>query len=74
MNNELKAGALFAGIGGFCVGFRQAGIPTEWAVELDSAAVTTYEANIGKKHFGAEGHEGVALANPLFAGSETKPY
>lgn len=48
MTNELKAGALFAGIGGFCEGFRQAGISTEWAVELDPAAVCTYEANFGK--------------------------
>jgi DNA (cytosine-5)-methyltransferase 1 len=47
MAKELKAGALFAGIGGFCVGFRNESIATEWAVELDPAAVTTYEANVG---------------------------
>ncbi len=48
MSQKLKAGALFAGIGGFCVGFRDVGIDTDWAIEYDSAAVTTYEANIGK--------------------------
>jgi DNA (cytosine-5)-methyltransferase 1 len=40
-----KCGALFAGIGGFCLGFRDAGIPTAWAVENDAHASTTYRAN-----------------------------
>jgi DNA (cytosine-5)-methyltransferase 1 len=43
---ELKAGALFSGIGGFCLGFQEAGIKTVWAVENDPASVMTYEANI----------------------------
>ena len=43
---ELKAGALFAGIGGFCLGFKQAGIKTIWAVENNPAAVETYCHNI----------------------------
>jgi DNA (cytosine-5)-methyltransferase 1 len=42
---ELKAGALFSGIGGFCLGFQEAGIKTVWAVENDPASVMTYEAN-----------------------------
>lgn len=45
--NSLKAGALFAGIGGFCVGFQQSNIPTAWAIENDLAAVGTYRANLG---------------------------
>lgn len=45
--SQLKAGALFAGIGGFCVGFQDQGIETAWAVENDPAAVATYSANIG---------------------------
>jgi DNA (cytosine-5)-methyltransferase 1 len=44
---SLKAGALFAGIGGFCVGFQQSNIPTAWAIENDLAAVGTYRANLG---------------------------
>lgn len=44
--NELKAGALFAGIGGFCLGFAQSGIKTVWAVENNPAAVQTYQHNI----------------------------
>lgn len=47
--STLKAGALFAGIGGFCVGFQKSNIPTEWALENDLAAVATYTANIGNK-------------------------
>jgi len=47
-NSQIKAGALFAGIGGFCVGFKDQDIETAWAVENDLAAVETYSANIGK--------------------------
>ena len=41
----MKAGALFAGIGGFCAGFEDVGISTEWAVEFDSHAAATYAHN-----------------------------
>jgi len=47
VNGKFKAGALFSGIGGFCLGFRKHGIETAWAVENDSAAVSTYVENIG---------------------------
>lgn len=43
----LTAGALFAGIGGFCLGLRGHKIDTKWAVENDPAAVQTYEDNLG---------------------------
>ncbi|MCC2963464.1 DNA (cytosine-5-)-methyltransferase [Massilia sp. IC2-278] len=46
-DSQLTAGALFAGIGGFCVGFQNQGIKTTWAVENDFAAVDTYSANVG---------------------------
>jgi DNA (cytosine-5)-methyltransferase 1 len=42
------AGALFSGIGGFCLGFREQKIETAWAVENDTAAVQTYEENLGR--------------------------
>jgi DNA (cytosine-5)-methyltransferase 1 len=45
MEKTYKAGALFSGIGGFCLGFEKAGIHTEWAVELDPFAARTYEKN-----------------------------
>ena len=41
------AGALFSGIGGFCLGFREHNIETKWAVENDAFAVQTYEENLG---------------------------
>jgi DNA (cytosine-5)-methyltransferase 1 len=46
MDSKVIAGALFAGIGGFCLGFEKAGVRTAWAVENDVAAVATYTANI----------------------------
>lgn len=45
MIENLKCGALFAGIGGFCAGFGKAGMPTSWAVELDPHASATYRHN-----------------------------
>lgn len=42
---NLKAGSLFAGIGGFCLGLKHLGIETAWAVENDQAAVATYRKN-----------------------------
>jgi DNA (cytosine-5)-methyltransferase 1 len=41
----MKAGALFAGIGGFCAGFEQAGISTAWANEHNVHAAETYSSN-----------------------------
>jgi DNA (cytosine-5)-methyltransferase 1 len=41
----MKCGALFAGIGGFCAGFETVGLPSSWAVELDSSAAQTYRHN-----------------------------
>lgn len=43
---KLKAGALFSGIGGFCLGFEKSGIETVWAIENNSQAVATYKHNI----------------------------
>ena len=42
----LKAGALFSGIGGFCLGFERSGIKTAWAVENSPHSVSTYQHNI----------------------------
>ncbi len=46
MSKELKVGALFAGIGGFCLGFEQEGMYTKWAVENDEDCIKTYLANL----------------------------
>jgi len=38
-------GGLFAGIGGFCVGFENAGFETSWCVDLSEDAEATYRQN-----------------------------
>lgn len=45
----LTAASLFAGIGGFCLGLRESGIETAWAVENDPASVRTYTENVGAR-------------------------
>src|SRR6516165_3032066 len=46
----LRGGALFSGIGGFCMGFHRVGVPTLWAIEMDPFAVATYKANFPIAH------------------------
>ena len=38
-------GSLFAGIGGICIGFSQAGFTVKWANEIDKYACQTYRLN-----------------------------
>jgi len=40
-----KVGSLFAGIGGICYGFKQAGCSVLWANEIDEKACNTYKLN-----------------------------
>lgn len=61
--NELKAGALFAGIGGFCLGFSQAGIKTVWAVENNPASVQTYQHNIDNVRIVMDGEMPASIKN-----------
>lgn len=42
---ELRVASLFAGIGGICLGFRQAGFDIVWANERDHKACNTYRKN-----------------------------
>lgn len=42
--------SLFAGIGGICLGFRQAGFQICWANEKDHAACETYRHNFGNSY------------------------
>lgn len=47
MMNTIDVVSLFAGIGGICLGFRQAGFQICWANEKDHAACETYRHNFG---------------------------
>lgn len=42
--------SLFAGIGGICLGFKQAGFKIVWANEKDAAACRTYRYNFGTEY------------------------
>lgn len=46
----MKVCSLFAGIGGICLGFKQAGFEIVWANEYDSAACKTYRHNFGNSY------------------------
>ena len=50
---KYTVGSLFAGIGGICYGFRQAGFEIKWANEWDKHACKTYRHNF--KHHLQEG-------------------
>lgn len=47
MKNGFKVASLFAGIGGICYGFKQAGAQIVWANEIDRDACKTYRHNFG---------------------------
>ena len=48
--NGLRVASLFAGIGGICYGFQQAGAQIVWANEIDKDACKTYRKNFGNVH------------------------
>lgn len=45
-----KVASMFAGIGGICLGFKQAGFDIVWANEIDKAACKTYRENFGDSY------------------------
>ncbi len=47
-NKKYKVVSLFAGIGGFDIGFENAGFDVIWANDFDKYACETYKANVGK--------------------------
>lgn len=58
----LTCGALFSGIGGFCLGFEQSRFSTSWAVELDEFAAKTYSENLGNVRLLQKSVEDVTVA------------
>lgn len=59
----MKAGSLFSGIGGFCLGFQAAGITTAWAVDKDFYATETYQRNIPGTRMVNEDIQKVSVSN-----------
>ncbi|MEK6448408.1 DNA cytosine methyltransferase [Priestia aryabhattai] len=49
-----RVGSLFAGIGGTCLGFLQAGAKIVWANEIDKNASITYKENFGDSYLQEE--------------------
>lgn len=45
MKNKFTVGSLYAGVGGICLGFENAGFKLEWANEFDKNACITYKNN-----------------------------
>lgn len=43
--SKFTVGSLFAGVGGICLGFKQAGFDIKWANEFDKHACITYRLN-----------------------------
>lgn len=48
-DKKYRVVSLFAGIGGFDIGFENAGFDVIWANDLDKYACETYKANVGNK-------------------------
>ena len=46
--NPIKVVSLFAGIGGFDLGFENAGFDVIWANDIDKYACETYKANVNE--------------------------
>jgi len=60
---NFTVGSMFAGIGGICSGFKQAGFDIIWANEIDAEAVNTYKHNFGDSYM-VEGD--IRRINPEF--------
>lgn len=57
MRKEYKVGSLFAGIGGICQGFKNAGFKISWANEWDKNACRTYRTNFEHSLIEGDIHE-----------------
>ncbi len=73
MTEVFKAGALFSGIGGFCLGFQEHGIKTVWAVENDPVAVSTYQKNIPGVRIIADENGPASISDVTVAGNRLEP-
>lgn len=55
MSQRYTVGSMFAGIGGICLGFKQAGADIVWANEIDNFACETYRFNFDGAAYLQEG-------------------
>ncbi len=55
MAGRYAVGSMFAGIGGICLGFKQAGADVVWANEIDHYACETYRSNFNGASYLDEG-------------------
>lgn len=55
--NGYTVGSLFAGIGGICKGFKEAGFEMSWANEYDKNAGITYIENFKHKFYSEDIHD-----------------
>jgi DNA (cytosine-5)-methyltransferase 1 len=55
--DQYTVGSLFAGVGGICKGFQQAGAKILWANEFDKSACSTYRANFDHRLYEQDIHE-----------------
>ena len=72
-DKPLTAGALFSGIGGFCLGFEQGGIKTAWAVENNPLAVMTYEHNVKHVRIVKTGGEPTSILDVSVKNADLEP-
>lgn len=73
MKEKYNVVSLFAGIGGICLGFKQAGFNIVWANEKDKSACNTYRYNFGNSYLVEENiknidENSIPQANVLVAG------
>lgn len=55
MTKRYAVGSMFAGIGGICLGFKEAGADIVWANEIDHSACETYRMNFNGAPYLVEG-------------------
>ncbi len=72
-DSPIKAGALFSGIGGFCLGFGSIGIKTSWAIENDPMSVMTYRRNINNVRIIERNGVPSSITDVTVTGNELEP-